>query len=94
MDLGKIIKWDGQEGLIEDSQGEIIRFTYEDIHPRNLKDITIGTVVVITDSGYLELTSQTFSHYIDDSYEGRACNHDRIKNSICVDCGEVSNLED
>lgn len=92
--LGKIIEWNGYEGLIEDSHGEIIRFTGEDIHPKNLKDVSVGAVIIITESGYLEFTSQAFSHYIDVDFDGKVCEHKRIKNNTCVSCGEVANLED
>ena len=92
--LGKIVEWNGYEGLIEDSNGEIIRFTDEDIHPRNLKDAAVGAIVIITESGYLEFTSQSFAHYIDDPFDGKACEHKKIRNNTCIECGEVSNLED
>jgi len=86
--IAKVIDWNGEEGLLEDEQGEVIRFTYEDINPRDLDEVSIGTVVVVTESGFLELTSQAFSHYVDGDTDQMKCIHMDVKNGFCEDCGE------
>lgn len=86
--LAKVIEWDGKEGLLEDEQGEVIRFTDSDIHPRDIDYVTVGTVVVVPEEGYLELTSQGFSHYVDSDTDQMQCVHMDIKNGFCEDCGE------
>lgn len=86
--LATIIEWDGQEGLLEDEQGEVIRFTQDDIRPRDLNYVAVGTVVVVTEEGYLELTSQGFPHYVADSSDQMQCVHMDIRNGFCEDCGE------
>lgn len=92
--LAKVIKWDGLEGLLEDENGEIIRFSHEDIHPHDLDTVEIGTIVVLTESGFLELTSETFYHYIDEKFDGANCQHKKYVKGVCVACGEVANFED
>lgn len=86
--LGKVIEWDGQEGLIEDEQGEIIRFTEADIRPKDLQYVEVDTVIVFTEEGYLELTSQGFSHYTESSTDQMQCVHMDIRDGFCEDCGE------
>lgn len=86
--LGKVIEWDGEQGLIEDEQGEVIRFTQADIRPKDLQYVEVGTVVVVTDDGYLELTSQGFSHYTDSGTDQMQCVHMDIRDGFCEDCGE------
>lgn len=90
MDFGiaKVIEWDGKEGLLEDEQGDVIRFTEADIHPRDLDEVSVGTVMIVTEDGYLELTSQGFPHYIDNDTDQMKCVHMDIKNGFCEDCGE------
>lgn len=86
--LGKVIEWDGEEGLIEDEQGEVLRFTEADIRPKDLQYVEVGTTVVITENSYLELTSQGFAHYIDNDTDQMQCIHMDIRNGFCEDCGE------
>jgi len=90
MDFGvaKIIDWNGEEGLLEDEQGEVIRFTYEDISPRDLDYVSVGTVVIVTESGFLELTSQAFPHYSESDTDQMKCVHMDVNNGFCQDCGE------
>lgn len=91
--LAKVIKWDGLEGLMETEYGDVIRFTTSDIHPHDLDKLCIGTIINITDHGYLELTSETFYYYLDEKFDGKACVHKFVK-GICIACGETVNLED
>lgn len=93
-DLAKVIKWDGIDGLLEDENGEIIRFTHEDIHPHDLDLIEIGTILRNDGGRFYELTSETFYHYIDESFDGAKCSHKKYVNGICIACGEVANFED
>lgn len=86
--LAKIIEWDGEEGLLEDEQGDIVRFTYEDIHPRDLNYLSIGASVLITEEGYLELMSSGFSHYLDSDTDEAACFHENHQDGVCKTCGE------
>jgi hypothetical protein len=86
--LAKVIEWNGEEGLLEDEQGDILRFSYEDIHPRDLDYVAIGVTVLITEQGYLELTSSGFSHYLESETDELACFHENYKDGVCNDCGE------
>jgi hypothetical protein len=86
--LAKVVEWDGEEGLLEDEQGEIIRFSQNDIRPKDLQYVEVGTVVVVPEDGYLELTSQGFDHYVSSDTDQMQCVHMDIKNGFCEDCGE------
>lgn len=90
MDFGvaTVIEWDGKEGLLEDEQGEVIRFTEDDIHPRDIDYVTVGIVVIVTEDGYLELTSQGLAHYVDTDTDQMKCVHMDIRDGFCQDCGE------
>ncbi|NDG26424.1 MAG: hypothetical protein EB120_04515 [Proteobacteria bacterium] len=86
--LGKVLEWDGEEGLLEDEQGDIIRFSSDDVHPRDKDYFEVGAVVIITENGYLELTSQSFPHYNDEELDEAACFHDDYEDGVCTHCGE------
>lgn len=86
--LAKVIEWDGVEGLLEDEQGDVIRFTEADIRPTDLQFISVGTVVVVTEEGFLELTSQGIPHYLESDTDQMKCVHMDVKNGFCQDCGD------
>lgn len=86
--VAKVIEWDGEEGLLEDEQGDIIRFSFTDIHPRDVDYLAVGSILVITEDGFLELTSQSFPHYNDEELDESACFHDDYENGVCKKCGE------
>jgi len=69
LNIGRLIDWDGEECLIEDEQGDVIRVTFEDFNPHDLKHVVVGSTVIITEKGYLELTSQSFSHYLEEPFD-------------------------
>jgi hypothetical protein len=38
-------------------------------NPHDLKHVVVGSTVIITEKGYLELTSQSFSHYLEEPFD-------------------------